>query len=103
MLILKRREYIYRKEQYEMNKKKKSVNSYYYFQTQYFFNNVGEEPASCYRKVAGSIPLVCMSQCPWACQAWTKRRTQMQGRIKIQQAFILKFQATRQSDNQKAI
>ena len=34
------------------------------------------------------------------CQAWTKRRTQIQGRIKIQQAFILKLQATRQSDNQ---
>ena len=24
----------------------------------------GEEPASCYRKVAGSIPLVCMWKCP---------------------------------------
>ena len=33
------------------------------------------------------------------CQAWTKRRTQMQYRLKIQQAFILRFQATRQSDN----
>ena len=26
----------------------------------------GVEPASCYWKVTGSIPLVCMSKCPWA-------------------------------------
>ena len=25
----------------------------------------GVEPAACYHKVAGSIPLVCMSKCPW--------------------------------------
>ena len=30
----------------------------------------GVEPASCYRKGAGSIPLVCMSNCPWA-RYWT--------------------------------
>ena len=29
----------------------------------------GVEPASCHRKVAGSIPLVCMSKCPWSCMA----------------------------------
>ena len=28
------------------------------------------EPASCYWKVAGLIPLVCMSKCPWA-RYWT--------------------------------
>ena len=28
--------------------------------------------ASCYRKVAGSIPLVCMSKCPWA-RYWTPK------------------------------
>ena len=28
------------------------------------------EPASCYRKVAVLIPLVCMSKCPWA-KYWT--------------------------------
>ena len=27
-------------------------------------------PASCYRKVASSFPLVCMSKCPWA-RCWT--------------------------------
>ena len=26
----------------------------------------GVEPASCDREVAGSIPLVCVSRCPWA-------------------------------------
>ena len=26
----------------------------------------GAEPASCYRKVVGSAPLVCMLKCPWA-------------------------------------
>ena len=26
----------------------------------------GVETASCYRKVAGLIPVVCMSKCPWA-------------------------------------
>ena len=25
----------------------------------------GVEPVPCYQKVAGSIPLVCMSKCPW--------------------------------------
>ena len=29
----------------------------------------GVEPTSCYLKVAGLIPLVCMSKCPWA--RWT--------------------------------
>ena len=26
----------------------------------------GVEPPSCYWKVAGSVPLVCMLKCPWA-------------------------------------
>ena len=30
----------------------------------------GVEPASCYQKVAGSIPLVCILKCPWA-RYWT--------------------------------
>ena len=30
----------------------------------------GVEPPSCYLRVAGSIPLVCLSNCPWA-RYWT--------------------------------
>ena len=35
--------------------------------------------ASCYRKVAGSIPLICMSKCPWA-RCWTPHGSWCAGR-----------------------
>ena len=39
----------------------------------------GSEPASCYRKVVGSIPLVCMLKCPWA-RCWTPNCSWCAGR-----------------------
>ena len=39
----------------------------------------GVEPASCYQKVTGSTPLVCMLKCPWA-RYWTPNCSWCAGR-----------------------
>ena len=55
---------------------------------------------SCYQKVAGSVPLVCMSKCPWA-RHWTPNCSWCAGRHKCRCELSLSFSQQQLKESKK--